>query len=298
MKGIQIRIIQILIIVVLFFIAGGLLYGGTGRDTMGNYVSIPDKDIRAVVLSPGAAEVLFSIGLDEEIVGVSDYCNWPPEKVKAKKKVGGFSTPNIEIISVLKPHVVVLTSVVPYNIKEQLESLGIKIFVSEPSSFVELIDSIVELGKLFNRKEDAYRIVSYMKDEVGKVQSLIRTNSLRPVKTMVEIWDNPLYVASPDTLPADIVRLAGGEIVPSDTSGFVRISEEVVIALKPEAMVLGHKISVDDFISAHKNLSIIPAMRNRKIIVPDPDEFLRPGPRVVNALKEIARYLHPEAFSE
>lgn len=292
------RLINVLVVILVFSLFGGSLYAGTARDTMGNYISIPDEGIRAVVLSPGAAEIMFSIGLDKEVVGVSDYCNWPPEKVKKIRKVGGFSTPNVEIIGVLKPHVIIMTTVVPYNVKEQLQSLGIKVFISEPSNFSSLLDSIIEIGKLFNRREQAYRLVSYMKSEVGRVQSMIRTRAVSPVRTIIEIWDNPFYVASPDTLPADIVKLAGGEVVPSDISGFVRISEETIIALKPEAIVLGHKINVDDFINSHKNLSVIPAIRNRKIIVPDPDEFLRPGPRVVNALKEIARYLHPEVFDE
>ena len=85
-------------------------------------------------------------------------------------------------------------------------------------------------------------------------------------------------------------------MVPGTGSGYSRLTEEHIVELNPEAIILGHRIDLERFFEIHTNIASIYAIRNRKVLVPDPDQFLRPGPRVINALKEIAQFLHPEAF--
>jgi len=270
--------------------------GGWGVDTQGNRVVLPDKGVRVVSISPGATETLFKLGLRDEIVGISDFCNYPPEFVEKKPRMGGFSTPNVELIQSVSPQIVIVTTVVPLNIKYQFEQLGIQLFVAEPKSFVQLLGLINEFGKLFGRVEEARELIYYMKEETGKVTLAIRKKSVRPVRTFIEIWYDPFYVATRNTLPGDIVTLAGGQVVPDESGEYVRLSEEKVLQLDPEAFILGHNTDLETFLNTHQNLSTVTALRNNKIFSPDPDQFLRPGPRIINSLWDIARFLHPEAF--
>ncbi len=285
-----------LFIALFFVMSVSIIYAGTGIDSLGNRVTIPDKNFRIVSLSPGTTEILFAIGLDDAIVGVSDFCNYPPDLVKNKPRMGGFSTPNIEKIESVNPDVVMMTTVVPRNIEQQLKKLGVKIFVAEPKSINQLLSIINQIGALTNHSAQAEKLISSMKYRIGKITERIKEKSLRPVKTFIEIWYNPIYAAERNTLPGDIVTKAGGEVVPDTGKGYPQINEETLLTLDPEAIILGHKTSLDEFMKIHKNVLSITAIKNKKILIPNPDIFLRPGPRVVEALEQIAKFLHPEAF--
>ena len=113
---------------------------------------------------------------------------------------------------------------------------------------------------------------------------------------MIEIWANPYYAAGKNTLPGDIVRLAGGRVVPESSKEYPLLSEEAILEIDPEALLLGHNAGAEPVAESHRNVASISAIRNNKVFIPDPDRFLRPGPRVVSSLREIAEFLHPEAF--
>lgn len=290
------RITSSLFLIIIFLMSPFNANSGTGVDSLGNRITVPGGKIRIVSLSPGATETLYLLGLRDEIVGISDFCNYPPEFVSTKPTMGGYSTPNIEKIRSVSPHVVILTTVVPHYLKDQFDKLGIPIFVSVPKSFNELLFSIEQYGKLLGRERDAYGLIDKLIAEAGEVTRAIRARSIKPVRTFIEIYNNPLYAASRNTLPGDIVTMAGGEVVPDTVEEYPCLNEENLLLLNPEAIILGHNTDLSNFIETRRNLAGIIALRNRKILVPDPDEFLRPGPRVINALKQIARFLHPEAF--
>lgn len=272
------------------------VHGGTAVDTRGEKIHVPDHEFRVVSLSPGGTEILFELGVHQELVGVSDFCDHPQDFITSKPKMGGFSTPNLERIQSVSPHVILLNTVVPISIKKQFDRLGVQVFVTEPKSFSELLDMIFQLGRLFNREAEAQALITEMKNEAGEVTRHVGTKSVAPVRTFIEIWDDPYYGAGKNTLPGDIVRLAGGKVVPESNTPYPRINEEILLTLNPEAIILGHKVDEAAFLEIHSNVIRIYAIRNNKIFTPDPDTFLRPSPRVVNALKEIARFLHPEAF--
>ena len=273
-----------------------VLFAGTVTDSLGHRITVPNKNLRIVSLSPGSTEILFAIGIRDELVGISDFCNYPPDLVKTKPRMGGFSTPNIEKIESVHPDVVILTSVVPIQIEKQLKKLGIKIFVAEPNSINQLMDNIYQIGKLTNHLDNAQQLIKSMEDRIGKIVERIQKKSIHRVRTFIEIWYNPIYAAEKNTLPGDIVTKAGGEVIPDTGKQYPQLNEETLLELDPEAIILGHKISMEEFKKIHKNVTSITAIKNNKILIPNPDIFLRPGPRVVDALEEIAKFLHPEAF--
>ena len=288
--------VRVLMTIIFLFCVLSPLMGGTGVDSRGVMVSVPDENVRIVSLSPGGTETLYVLGLGNEIVGVSDFCNYPVDFVEGKPKMGGYSSPNIEKIQSVSPHVVLLTTVVPIQIKNQFDRLGIAMFVTEPKSFAQFLTLIAQMGKMFGRDREAQKLILSMQKEAGEITQTIQRKSLAPVKTFVEIFYNPYFAAGRNTLPGDIVTLAGGEVVPKTSKDYPRLSEEKLLVLNPEAIILGHITHMESFLEIHRNISGIKAIRNNKIFTPDPDEFLRPGPRVVKSLREIARFLHPEAF--
>ena len=152
---------QIRVLLTIFFLLClfSPLAGGTGVDSRGVKVTVPDENFRIVSLSPGGTETLHVLGLRDEIVGVSDFCNYPVEFVEDKPKMGGYSTPNIEKIQSVSPHVVLLTTVVPLQIKNQFDRLGIEMFVTEPKSLAQFLTLISQMGKMFGREREARKLV-------------------------------------------------------------------------------------------------------------------------------------------
>jgi iron complex transport system substrate-binding protein len=285
-----------LLVFVFFILIFSPVAGGTGVDSRGVRVTVPDENVRIVSLSPGGTETLYALGLRDEVVGVSDFCNYPIEFVEGKPRMGGYSTPNIEKIQSVSPHIVLLTTVVPIQVKNQFDRLGIEMFVTEPKSLAQYFELTAQMGKMFNRDREAKMLIVSMQEEVGEVTRAIQSKSIAPVKTFIEIFYNPYFGAGRNTLPGDLVTIAGGEIVPKTSKDYPRLSEEKLVVMNPEAIILGHITDMESFQEIHRNVSGIQAIRNNKVFTPNPDEFLRPGPRVVNALREIAMFLHPEAF--
>lgn len=288
--------VRVLLTIIFFLSVFSPLAGGTGVDSRGVKVTVPDENVRIVSLSPGGTETLYALGLRDEIVGVSDFCNYPVDFVEGKPKMGGYSSPNIEKIQAVSPHVVLLTTVVPIQVKNQFDRLGIAMFVTEPKSLAQFLTLIAQMGKMFGRDREAQNLVMSMQKEAGEVTQAIQSKSIAPVKTFIEIFYNPYFAAGRNTLPGDIVTLAGGEVVPKTSKDYPRLNEESLLILNPEAIILGHITDMETFLETHRNVAGIQAIRNNKIFTPNPDEFLRPGPRVMKSLREIARFLHPEAF--
>ncbi|MFW6180971.1 MAG: ABC transporter substrate-binding protein [Spirochaetota bacterium] len=276
--------------------AAGALHAGTGTDSTGQAVTVPDRGARVVSLSPGATETLFALGAGDQLVGVSDYCDHPPELVRGKPTVGGFSTPNIERIQVLAPHVVISTTVIPLHLKTQLENMGVSLFVANPGSLDQYFEGVRQLGHLLGREREARALIEKLRRRVDRITATLEAAGVEPVRTFIEVFDNPLFAAGSSTLPGDLVRLAGGKVVPDTESDYPRLSEEKLLMLNPQAVILGHNVDLDRFLSTHRAVAGIDAIKNRRILIPDPDVFLRPGPRMVDALEEIARFLHPEVF--
>ncbi len=293
---IRIPVISALIALLGMVLSVRVAAAGVGVDSFGNRVEVPGNRARIVSLSPGATETLFAIGIRDAVVGISDYCDYPPDFVHTKQRMGGFSSPNIEKIQAASPDVVILGTVVPLKIKRQLDSLGIQVFVYDPKAYSSLLDSVYQFGRMFSHEEEAVELILSLQNGAADVVQHVQKRSIRPVTTFIEIFDNPLYGAGRNSLPGDLVTMAGGRVVPEEDLEYPRLNEEQLLLLNPEAIVLGHEADLTQFLSTHEQVSDIRAIKNRKILITDPDQFLRPGPRVLNALKELAQFLHPEAF--
>jgi len=291
-----IPIISALVVFLCSLFFSQYVLAGTGVDSIGNRVTVPGNLTKIVSLSPGATETLFAIGIRDTVIGISDYCNWPPDFVQSKQRMGGFSSPNIEKIQAASPDVVIMGTVVPLKIKRQLDSLGIQVFVYNPKTYSALLDSVYQFGRMFSHEEEVGELIQSLQNGAADVVQRVQKRSVRPVTTFIEIFDNPLYGAGRTSLPGDLITMAGGRVVPEGELEYPRLNEEQLLVLNPEAIVLGHEADLKQFLSIHEHVAGIRAIKNRKILIPDPDQFLRPGPRVLNALKEIAQFLHPEVF--
>ncbi len=250
--------------------------------------------LRIVSLAPATTEILFALGLDQEVVGVSLYCDHPLQ-ARTKAKVGTFSRPDAEKILLLKPDVVFGTGHEQAPAVNALRRLKLRVVVSDPADLIGLYDSIEEIGRLTGREKEASALVEQMKRRVEQVTARTRTipEERRP-KVFVEVWHTPLMTAGNGSFVDELVRLAGGVNIASGAPRpYSFFTAEEVLQGRPDCVILTYP-GGEDRVLNRLGWSQVPAVLNHRIYDDiDPSLILRPGPRIVEGLEQIQKRLYP-----
>lgn len=267
------------------------------RDMAGREVAVATPVRRIISLVPSFTEIVFAIGGQDRLVGVTDFCDYPAA-AREKKSVGGMVAPSLEAIVALKPDLVVATSA--GNSDEtfaQLKRLGVPTYVVDVNRFVEMMDLIRRAGALTDRGAEAAPLIAALE---GRIAAVRRTVASLPVpQVLYVIWPEPLIVPGRDVLITEIIQAAGGRSVTADeVSSYPRFSLEAAVARRPDVIVLARHGSTNKplALGAWERLSSLPAIKTRRIHAVDGAVLHRYGPRVVDGLEQLARLLHPEAF--
>ena len=260
--------------------------------------SAEEKALRIISLAPSTTEILFSLGLEDEIVGVTTFCNYPPG-AQQKERVGTFSQPDMERIVYLEPDIIFATSLEQAPVVEKLRTLNMKVTVSDPSTIEELFGSIEGIGELTGRRKKADSVVRHMKSRIGKVASAVKKVPMaeRP-KVFIEVWHDPLMSAGRGSFVDELIDIAGGVNIAHDSPRpYSYFSAEQVIMRDPDYIILGYmsRQRPVDFLKARMGWGEISAVRDNRVYNDiNSDLFLRPGPRLVEGLEQIHRKLYPK----
>ncbi|MFH0914411.1 MAG: cobalamin-binding protein [Chloroflexota bacterium] len=300
------------ILVILFLFVAACAPAPTGgaqpsaievTDQTGGVVRLEKLPERIISLSPANTEILFALGLADRIVGVTDYCDYPSE-AKKKTSIGGFSTPDIEKIISLTPDLVVATTIHKDKIVPQLRQRGLPVFTLDPVTVEEVLESIALVGAVTGQGGEASRLVSDLKQRIGKVTS--QTGGLPAEKlprTLFLVWHGPLVTGGRGTFSDDLISRAGGRNIASGLTGWTNVSLEKVVEASPEVMIAsgghgeGGSLSLK-FLQTEPRLKDTEARRRGRVYAIDGDLMSRPAPRLVDGLEQLARFIHPELFGE
>jgi len=267
------------------------------QDASGTLMTVPASVSRIVSLAPNLTEILCGIGLGEKLVGVSSYSNYPPA-VKKLPKVGGFASLNIEMIVSLRPDMAVAT--MDGNSKAdvtKLRSLGIPVFCVFPNNVKGLMRSIEQLGRLFRRERQAKELVSNIDLVVKqvKLKAASFTRSRGRPRVLIALDIKPVVSASAQTFLGELIEIAGGvNVVGASDIRYPRLGLETIVASAPDViLVTGHgsRKGLLKELRSWARWREIPAIRNGRVYLLDPDITTRPGPRVAGALMTIQRNL-------
>lgn len=261
-----------------------------------NSFSFESHKLRIISLAPSTTEILFSLGLDDEIRGVTTFCDYPPEALKIEK-IGTFSQPDIEKILSLKPDIIFATGLEQASTVERLRQLNLKVYVSDPSSIEELFISIEEMAQLTNREKEARDLITQMKNKIERISAKVKSTSQeKKPKVFIEIWHDPLLTAGRGSFLDELIGLAGGVNIAHDIFRvYSYLSAEQVIKRNPDCIILGHRGKQEvNSIKNRLGWKEIKAVKNNCVYNDiNPNLFLRPGPRLVNGLEEIHKKLYP-----
>ncbi len=252
---------------------------------------------RIVSLVPSATEIIYALGGEDRLVGVTDYCDWPPQ-ARQKPSVGGMVAPNLEIVVALRPDLVVATSEgTSQETFDQLQRLKIPVLTVAPHRLSDVLTVIARLGELTDRQSAVGPLVENLMRRVKAVENAVRPYP-RP-KVLYVLWPEPLIVPGRDGLVTELIEVAGGASVTAhEPSSYPRFSLEAVAASAPDVIILAShggdgtplaRVSWD-------RLTALPAVRARRVHSVDGTYLHRYGPRVVDGIEMLARVIHPEAF--
>jgi iron complex transport system substrate-binding protein len=261
-------------------------------DDFGRLVKIPLKIDRAISLAPSLTENIFAVGAGDRLVGVTTFCNYPDEARKIQK-IGDTINPSMEAIIALKPQIVFISTASQIeSFIKTLEQQNIAVFVTGAKDLEGVYRNLYQLGEIFGRDDEARRKVDEMKRRVADVEA--RTATDADVRVFVQISKEPLFTIGKDSFLTEIIRRAGGVSVTADVpTAYPKFSKETALALQPEAIILSES---EDNSEPNDIFRDSPAVKNGRIFKVNADLLSRPSPRIVDALEQVAKDLHPEDF--
>ncbi len=269
-------------------------------DQMGREVTVLGVPERIISLSPSNTEISFALGLGDRIVGVTEYCNYPPE-AQDKGIVGGFDSPSIEKVVELEPDLV-LASTIHNEEVPRLEEMGIPVLVIESSRVEELFESMALVAEITGFEEAGEELINSMKERIDAVQE--KVGDIDPedrVRVFYEVYSDPLMTAGKGAFINEILSLAGGKNIFGDVAeNYPQVSAEEVADRQPDIILFpdyhGTAGTVLEEMAGRPGWESVPAVENKNLHAISDDAFARPGPRIVEAIEEAAELYYPDKF--
>lgn len=269
------------------------------KDATGKEFTFEKAPAKIVSVSPSETETLFALGLGDKVVGVSDFCDYP-EEAKKKPKMGSIVKPNEEALIAANADIVLSGVSLKVAAVEQLRGLNVNVFKVEPKTIDDVMNNILKFGQIFDKQEQAEKLVASMKAERQKVTDAVK--DLKPEqKKKVLMEFSPGWTVGKGEFLDEMITIAGGINVSSDVQGYAKLNEEKVIADNPQVILYpknlideNSKKTMDQIIRERSSWANIDAIKNNKLAGVDKDTISRPGPRITAALVEVAKGIYPE----
>ncbi len=264
-------------------------------DETGRKVKVPPSPGRIVSLAPNVTEILFSLGLDAEIAGVTDFCDYP-EAALRKPRVGGYINPSLEKIAFLKPDLIIgAKEGIRMEAVQALADLGLPVYLVDPWGFGGATRTITNLGEVVGRRNESTRIAKGMTVARDRVISLTRPLS-RP-RVYFQLGAGSTTTVGRGTLADDLIRFAGGaSISAEETASYPLYGIETVLSKAPEIIIVSSMEGKKDYsnvMTKWRQFKSIPAVKSGAIHIVDSNLVDRPTPRIVEGLEALVRIIHP-----
>ncbi|SLM49723.1 putative Vitamin B12 import system, periplasmic binding protein BtuF [Nitrospira japonica] len=264
-------------------------------DDAGRKLYIAKAPSRVVSLAPSITEMLFALGLDEQIVGVTELCDFPAAAL-SKPKVG-YARHNLEALIALRPDMIVAPQeFLRSDVVAKLEELKIPVFLMDAKTVDDILMQIQSLGKIFNKTKVSDEVTGRMRERIAAVAKQIAASNKKRVLYVLN--SHPLITVGPGSYIHQMIGLAGGiNVAHGAASPYPTLSIETVLQEDPEVIIfpVGPVESVPKSEQNEWNRwSSLSAVRHRQLREVSSDALNRPGPRVVEGLELLARAIHPE----
>ncbi|MFN3681589.1 MAG: ABC transporter substrate-binding protein [Nitrospira sp.] len=263
-------------------------------DDAGRKLHLASSPRRVVSLAPSITEMLFAIGAGDLVVGVTPFCDFPPEALH-KPKVG-YGSPNVESLVALQPDLVLAPQeLVKPDLVASLDHLRIPLFSLSGKTIDGVLTQIQTLGRMVNREAEAAALVMELRQRITAVKQ--RVQGLTPVRVLYVLNSEPLITVGPGSFIDQLIGLAGGiNVAAKSTIPYPRLSIETVLLEDPEVLIFPVESNAgvpDEQRRAWQRWSGLSAIKQERLHSIPGDLLNRPGPRIVEGLERLAAILHP-----
>lgn len=265
----------------------------TVTDDYGTTVTIAGTPERIVSLAPTNTEILFALGLGDRVVGVTDYCNYPPEAT-TKPKIGGFSTVSVEKVAAQNPDLVIASEGNGADLVDHLRKLNMTVIATSPKNVTGILNDITLIGNAAGAKDNASALVASLEARISATKANASALTAHP-KVAHIIWNDPIYVSGNGTFQDELIAMAGGTNAFPDKTGYATVGTEEFIAANPDILIVnsgtgmgGSEDSVAQYFENETRFANVAAIKNHHVYVIDSDMVDRAGPRIVDALEIFA----------
>lgn len=273
----------------------------TIKDALGFSHTVTSPPQRIISLAPNITEILFALGAGDQIIGVTRYCDYPKEARK-KEKIGGMIDLNLEKINAMNPDLIIGFRGNPLRILKRLRNFHLPVFVLEMGTNIESIFPLIEkIGTITLKEKKAEILIQFLKKKYEKIQSALQCVQHKP-KVFFLLHGRGLWTCGKDSFLDDLARKAKGvNIAGKIPRKWLVYNREELIHKNPEVIIILSKSqkqfsNVKKWIKEEAYLEGIRAVVEENIYFLDENLATRPGPRLIDALTELARLLHPRCF--
>jgi iron complex transport system substrate-binding protein len=273
------------------------------KDDLGFPFDMTAPPQRIISLAPNITEILFTLGLGEKVIGVTRYCDFPEDAMK-KEKIGGMVDPNLEKIIALKADLIIGFRGNPLTTLERLRNLNLPVFVLDIGTTIESTLSIVKkIGAVTHTEKRAELLIQSLRERYEKILLALRDVKQEP-KVFLSLHGTGLWTCGKESFLNDLVKKARGmNIAGNIPRKWLNYNREHLIHEDPEVIIILSK-SEKEFLKTKKWIKNEAHLEGTKAVDADRIYFLdenlatRQGPRLIQALEELARLLHPQCFEK
>lgn len=289
-------------------------------DEVGRKVAVPIDTRRIVTLAPNLAEIVYALGAQDRLVGVSEYSDHPPA-AKTKPSIGMPVNPNLEAIVGARPDVVLATTSINFaKTADALARLGIAVYTTDPHTVEGTLRSITDIGRVIGAAPEAQSVVANLQSRLDSLKT--KVSNATPTQALFVVWESPLISIGDNTFIADALHWAGAESAVHTKQNWPQISMEEVVKLNPDYLVyadsqMGENTGTDaktndndaaasrdiraaivrhlDELRSEPAWRELPAVREGHVAVVG-DEIQVPAPGLIDTIEQLAHELHPALF--
>ncbi|MBN2738618.1 MAG: ABC transporter substrate-binding protein [Spirochaetales bacterium] len=285
-------------------VVSGSLFAGPGlaenkiiiRDSLGREVVFAKRPRTVVSGAPSVSEIIFALGKEADLIGRTDYCDYP-EDVKKIASIGGLQNPNIEKIIQLNPDVVIVSTHFKSEHIELLESLGIKLVAFYNDQSFEGVHEIIEkIAALFDLEAKGRELNESIRSDVAWVKDAMAKTRTRPkVYYVIGFGPSGDFTSGGNTFIHQLLEMAGGENIAAELKGWA-FSFEKIVEADPDIIICSQFWGAKKDLEAAEGYRDLRAVKNGSVFEIDNNMLDRQGPRTAKGLMALVEIIHPELF--
>lgn len=272
-------------------------YPLTIKDDAGRSVTLKGRPLRIVSLAPSNTEILFAVGLGDRVVGVDQFSNYPPAAT-SKPKISNYSATDLEQVLATTPDLIVAAGITRPDVITAFESRGLTVVVLNPANVDGVLANLTLVGQIADVNAEAAQVRGALETRLAALTMKLRAATGKP-RVFFELDPEQFFTVGPKSFIDDLIIRAGGANIAADAgTPYPKLSAEQIIAKDPEVIILSDEAAgtTVESVKARPGWAGISAVKGGRIAIIDADIANRPGPRVIDALEQLALMIHPELF--